>query len=417
MTAVQVQPRINLKALQFDFIFLAIALALTVIGLIMVFSVTFAPNVGQGRLDPEWDFVKQGVFALLGIAIALVMMRVDYHFWGRLSVPLFVVTLILLVALLFMPETNGARRWLFGDTFGSSIQPGEIAKFTVIVYMARWLSSKGEQLRDVTYGLLPFAIFVGIVTGLVVLQPNLSTAITIAMCAMAMFFIAGADLVQFLFMLGVGGGTVAVVIAKTPYLLQRWIVFTMDPLSLSAKEGYQVLQSLIALGSGGLFGRGIGASLFKFGHLPLANNDAIFAILGEEMGLIGTWLVLALFLGLAYRGFRIASKAADPFGQVLAAGLTFWLVIQAFVNIAVVTDSIPYSGVPLPFISYGGSALVSVFAAVGVLLNISRSSANDRAITKEEDASIDLGRRDRGTRVSRPGGRRRTTETSQRARE
>ncbi len=412
--AVQAQRRIGLQTPQFDFILLAVTVALTVIGLIMVFSVTFAPNVGQGRLNPQWDFVKQAVFALVGLLILLITMRVDYHLWGKLAVPLIAVTLISLVVLLFMPETNGARRWLFGDALGSSIQPGEVAKFTVIVYMARWLSSKGEQLRDVTYGLLPFAIFVGIVTGLVMLQPNLSTAITIALCAMAMFFIAGADLVQFLFMLGVGGGTVAIVIAKTPYLLQRWIVFTKDPLSLSSTEGYQVLQSIIALGSGGLFGRGIGASLFKFGHLPLANNDAIFAILGEEMGLIGTWAVLALFLVLAYRGFRIASKAPDPFGQVLGAGLTFWLVIQAFVNIAVVTDSIPYSGVPLPFISYGGSALVSVFTGVGVLLNISRAS-KDRL--KEENATLDLGRRDGGTRLSRPSGRRRSTETSKRVRE
>ncbi len=405
------QERAHWQAPQFDYPMLAIVIALLAIGMIMIFSVTFGPNVGQGLATPLWDFIKQAGFALVGLVLVFVLMRVDYRLWGRLSVPMLALTIVALVILLFMPETNGARRWLFGDTFGASIQPAEIAKFTVVVYMARWLSSKGEQLRDVTYGLLPFGIFVGVITGLIMLQPNLSTAVIIALCALAMFFIAGADMIQFLLLTGVGGATVAFVIAKTPYLLMRWTVFTKDPWTLTAKEGYQVIQSLIALGSGGLFGRGIGASWLKYGHLPLATNDSIFAILGEEMGLIGTLTVLALFLALAYRGFRIASKAKDPFGQVLAAGLTSWLVLQAFVNIAVVTDSVPYTGVPLPFISYGGSALIAVFAAVGVLLNISRGHLSQ---AKEENATLDFGWRDGGPRVSHAGRRRRDTEASTR---
>lgn len=387
-----------------DYVLLSIVGVLLIIGLIMIWSVTFAPRVGQGAADPQYDFVKQAGFVLLGSLLLFVLMHVDYHAWRRLAVPMMIVTVVTLVLLLFVAqETNNSRRWIFEG----SIQPAEVAKFTVIVYMATWLSSKEEKLRQVTYGLLPFGILVGVVTGLIILQPNLSTAIIIALCAMAMFFIAGADLVQFLFLMGISGVTVALVIAKTPYLLQRWIVFTQDPFAVATKESYQILQALIALGSGGWVGRGIGSGLAKFGYLPAANNDSIFAILGEETGLLGTWAVLALFLALAYRGFRVASKASDRFGQVLAAGLTFWLIFQAFVNIGVVTDSIPYTGVPLPFISYGGSALITALAAVGVLLNISRG----KSASKEGNATFDFGWRNGGTRVSRPSRRRQSSET------
>ena len=376
-----------------DYVLLGIVAALLVIGLIMVWSVTFPPRVGLGLPDPESYAVKQLEFAALGLIVLLALSRIDYHFWGKLAIPLMVVTIAVLILLLFLPESNGARRWLFNGSF----QPAEVAKFTVIIYMARWLSSKGEKLRQVTYGLLPFAIFVGGVTGLIIRQPNLSTALIIGLCAMAMFFIAGADLIQYVLLLIAGGVTVAIVIANTPYQLTRWTVFLQDPFANLTKENYQIAQTLTALGSGGLLGRGIGTGVSKFGYVPAPQTDSIFALLGEEMGLIGTWVVLALFLALLYRGFRIASKSNDPFGQVLAAGLTFWLIFQAFVNIAVVTATVPFTGVPLPFISFGGSALVSAMAAIGVLLNISRNAA----ALKERNATFNFGWWDRGTRVSR----------------
>jgi len=237
-----------------------------------------------------------------------------------------------------------------------------------------------------------------------VLQPNMSTAIIIALCALAMFFIAGADLVQ-LVLLGISGGVVAaIVVMKTPYQMERFLVFIQNPLTLSDREGYQIIQTLIALSSGGLMGRGIGAGYGKFGFVPTPQTDSIFALLGEEMGLVGTWLVLGLFLFLVYRGFRIAAKANDPFGQVLAAGLTFWLIFQAFVNIGVITATIPFTGVPLPFISFGGSSLVVALASVGVLLSISRAEP-----TKETHASFDLGWRNGGTRVPRADRRQRNS--------
>jgi cell division protein FtsW len=385
-----------------DYVLLAVVVILLIIGLIMVFSVTFPPRVAQGSSNPQGDFVKQAIYAAIGVAILFVCARVDYRLWGRGALLLMGVTLILLIVVLFTPPVNNARRWLLDG----SIQPSEIAKFTMVVYMAKWLSSKGEKLRQVTYGVLPFAIIVGIVCGLIALQPNMSSAIIIALCALAMFFIAGADLVQLLLLGIIGGIVAAIVVMKTPYQLERFWVFIQNPLTLTDREGYQVIQTLISLASGGLFGRGIGAGYGKFGFVPTPQTDSIFALLGEEMGLVGTWLVLGLFLFLVYRGFRIAARASDPFGQVLAAGLTFWLIFQAFVNIGVVTATIPFTGVPLPFISSGGSSLVAALASVGVLLSISRAES-----AKETNATLNLGWRNGGTRVPRADRRQRNSET------
>jgi cell division protein FtsW len=395
------------NAMRADYLLLGAAFILLIIGLIMVFSVTFPPRVAQGSANPQGEFVKQAVYAAVGLVVLLICARLDYRLWGRVALILMGVTLVLLIAVLFTPPVNHARRWLLDG----SIQPAEIAKFTLVVYMAKWLSSKGEKLRQVTYGVLPFAIIVGIVCGLIMLQPNMSTALIIALCALAMFFIAGADLVQ-LSLLGIVGGVVAaIVVWKTPYQFARLMVYIQNPLMLSDREGYQVIQTLIALASGGLLGRGIGAGYGKFGFVPTPQTDSIFALLGEEMGLAGTWLVLGLFLFLVYRGFRIAARANDPFGQVLAAGLTFWLIFQAFVNIGVVTATIPFTGVPLPFISSGGSSLVVALASVGVLLSISRAET-----AKETNATLDFGWRNGGARLPRADRRPRDSETTSRAR-
>lgn len=392
-TTVDFSPRV-------DYVLLSIVIVLLAIGLIMIYSVTFVANVAQP--DPQSDFMKQFWYALGGLAVLVVLMKIDYRIWGRFAIPLMAVTIGALIIILLLPPVNGSHRW----AFGSSFQPSEVAKLTVVIYMARWLSSKGEKLRNVTYGLLPFAIFVGVVTGLIIREPNLSTAIIIGLCAMAMFFIAGADLVQYLFMLLSGGVTVALVIMNTPYQMSRWLTFLSDPFATTTRDSYQIAEVLIALGSGGMFGRGLGSGYSKFGFVPAPHTDSIFALLGEEMGLIGTWAVLVLFLALLYRGFRIASKTSDPFGQLLAAGLTFWLIFQAFVNIAVVTATIPFTGVPLPFISFGGSSLVMSLAAVGVLLSI----ALHPNAPKETHATFGFGWRHGGTRVPRVSRRRRTAD-------
>jgi cell division protein FtsW len=411
---VQSQQRTDwISAWRVDYMLLAIVGALLVVGLIMVWSVTFPPNVGD-LPEPQSDFVRQAAFAVVGIVSLIILTRVDYRVWGRLAVPLMVVTVLLLVAVLFTEPVNGARRWLFVN----SIQPSEIAKFTMVVYMAKWLSSKGEKLRHITYGLLPFGIIVGIVCGLIALEPNLSTAIIIGLCALAMFFIAGVDLIQLALVMIFGGVTAAIVIVNTPYQLSRFLAFwQQDPVKVMDGVGYHIHEAVIALGSGGLLGHGLGSGYYKFGYIPAPQTDSIFALLGEEMGLVGTWIVLALYLALVYRGFRIAAKTTDPFGQVLAAGLTFWLIFQAFVNIAVVTATIPFTGVPLPFISFGGSALIAALAAVGVLLNISHSESAPKVgnpLQGKADATLNFGWRDGGTRVSRADRRRRNPEASSR---
>lgn len=379
-----------------EYVLLGTVLALVLVGLMMIFSVTFPLRLQLGRSDPWSEFANQAKYAAVGLVAMGVCARLDYRIWRRLAVPLMLVALVLLIVVLFAPPVNNARRWLLGG----SVQPAEFAKFAMVVYMAAWLSSKGDKLRLITYGLLPFAIIVGLVCGLIILEPNFSTAMLIALCALAMFFIAGADLVQLLWLGIIGSGIAAIVVVNTPYLLKRFMIF-LQPLEEGA---YQVTQALMALGSGGLLGNGLGRGYAKFGYVPTPQNDFIFALLGEELGLVGTWFVLGLFLLLVYCGFSIAAQTRDGFGQILATGLTFWLFFQAFVNIGVVTGVLPPTGVPLPFISAGGSSLIIALVSVGVLVSIARAST-----AKGMHATFNFGWRHRGTRVSRADRRPRVT--------
>ena len=279
------------------------------------------------------------------------------------------VTLLLLGLVLVIGDVRfGGQRWLFNG----SVQPSELSKLAIIIYIADWLSSKGEQIRKVSYGLVPFAILLGVSTGLIVLQRDLGTAILIATTALTMFFIAGGNLWQMLLSGILGGGTLYLLITRSAYRMARLTAF-LDPLNSDPLgNGYQIRQILIALGSGGLTGLGLGASRQKFGYIPASHTDGIFAILGEELGLIGALVVIGLFGFLAYRGFRIALAAPDSFGTVLASGITCSLIFQAIINIGVVTASLPFTGIPLPFISFGGSSLVITMAGTGLLLAVSR---------------------------------------------
>jgi cell division protein FtsW len=305
----------------------------------------------------------------------------------------------------------GGRRWLFHG----SIQPSELSKLAIIIYIADWLSSKsGEQIRKVNYGLIPFAILLGFITGLIVLQQDLSTAILIAVTALAMFFIAGGSWWQIAASVVLAGMTFAFFITRASYRLARIFTF-LDPLNSDPTgDGYQIHQILIALGSGGLTGLGLGASRQKFGYIPASHTDGIFAILGEELGLIGCLVVIGLLVFLAYRGFQIALDASDSFGTVLAAGITCSLIFQAIVNIGVITASLPFTGIPLPFISFGGSSLVVSMAGIGLLLAVSRHTTPDEARSKKEERREinHLRRRNRGTRLSGPGRRPRAGATA-----
>src|SRR6266700_3974510 len=276
---------------------------------------------------------------------------------------------LLIIVLKFGVNVYGASRWIAVGSF-LSFQPSELAKLVLALYIADWLARKGNQVSSFLYGLAPFVILVGVVLGLVLLENDMGTAIIIAGFATAMFFAAGANIVQFL-LAAACGGLIFLAEAFKGYRFYRLEGF-LDPFKNITSINLQLYQSLLALGSGGWFGLGLGASRQKTGYLPLPYTDSIFAILGEELGFIACAAVVVLFLSLAFRGFRLARRAPDMYGSLLATGITTWLVLQAMINIGAATGSIPYTGVPLPFISFGGSSLVVSLAAVGVLLNISR---------------------------------------------
>jgi cell division protein FtsW len=349
-----------------DWLLLGTTMALVAIGLMMVYSSTFDMSY---RLTGRPDyFVKRQAMALaLGLVVMFVVSRVDYRNWMKLSIPMMAAVLIMLLVLVLLGHSR--------QLLGTSVSPSELAKLAVVVYIGHWLASKRvEQLRRLPVGPLPFTIIVGIVAALVMAQPDISEAILIVLVAMAMFFLAGADLLQFL--IGIVGGIAAftAVIKQFDTAMARILPFLeswQNPLNSS---NVQLRQGLIAMGSGGLFGLGPGNGRMKYLWLPAAHTDSIFCIVGEELGLIGCLTVIALFALLAYRGFRIARDAPDAFGGMLAIGITCWITFQAMINIAVVTGTIPFTGIVLPFISLGGSSLVTCLVGVGILLNISRSA-------------------------------------------
>jgi cell division protein FtsW len=348
---------------------LLVALALICFGLVMVYS---ASSFQAARYygDASYFFQRQLLSAFLGLIAMVITMRIDYRQWRRFSLVGMLLVLPLLVLVLFVgTNVYGASRWLTIGTF-FSFQPSELTKLALALYIADWLARKGRQVGTFLYGLAPFVILVGVILGLVLLENDMGTAIIIAGLATAMFFTAGANIVQFLLAVGCGG-LIFLTQAFRGYRLYRLIGF-LDPFQHITSINLQLYQSLLGLGAGGWFGLGLGASRQKTGYLPFPHIDSIFAIVGEEMGFIGGALVLILFLFLAFRGFRLARRTQDVYGALLATGITTWLVMQAIINIAASTGTIPYTGVPLPFISYGGTALVISMAAVGVLLNISR---------------------------------------------
>jgi cell division protein FtsW len=380
-----------------DYVLILVIAALLILGLMMVYSSTFdMAYVEYG--NPNYFFFRQLVWTILGLGALFALARIDYHLWERWAVLIMAGTLLLLgLVLITGSEKFGAQRWLLNG----SIQPSEVAKISVIIYIAAWVTSKGAKIRQVTYGLIPFAILIGLVSGLILIQRDLSTALLIAATAWMMFFFAGADLIQLAASMVFCVATFAVMIAREPYRLERILAF-LNPDADPSGSSFQIHQALLALASGGILGQGLGASRQKFGYVPAVHTDTIMAVLGEELGLIGCLILIGLFVLLAYRGFKIALEASDAFGTILASGLTCSLVLQALINMAVVTATLPSAGVPLPFISYGGSSLVTSMACVGLLLSISRGR---REVKGRKRASLDLGRGNWGSRIS-PVGRR-----------
>ena len=354
-----------------DFICFFTVIALLSFGVVMVYS-SSAVSAYVNFNDSYYFFKRQLVWGALGFIAMLFTLTIDYHVWRKLATPALLVTVVLLILVLIPglgKVVNGARRWLgFGSLY---LQPSEIAKISMVLYSSANLARHQEKITSFLKGLLPQLVILLVIFGLILKEPDLGTALVIGGTVFVMLFAAGARL-SHLASLGFVGvvGIIAAIILE-PYRLKRLLAFS-NPWADPLDTGYHIIQSLYALGSGGLFGVGLGRSREKFLYLPEPHTDFIFAILGEELGFIGTIAVILLFFLFAWRGFKIAIAAPDIFGSLLATGITTMIVVQALMNIAVVTASMPVTGIPLPFISFGGSALIFTLAGVGILLNISR---------------------------------------------
>ena len=386
---------------------LAVA-ALTAFGLVMVFS---ASEV-QGWLwfhNPAYYFERQLIWLALGVILLFAGANLDYHRLRPLAWPLGVVTVVLMVLVLlphFGVEVNGARRWLRLGPL--QMQPAELAKIAAIIFMALWLERHRDRLSSLEDGVVPFLALLGFTILLVILERDLGTTMIVAGILLAQFLVAGGRKRHVLLLALIIALCVYLFIRMEPYRLHRILAF-IDPWSDPLNSGFQAIQSVVALGSGGFAGLGLGHSIQKYQWLPFAHTDFIFAIVGEETGLLGTSAVLGLFGLFAYRGYRVALKAPDAFGSLLACGVTTWIALQALINIAAVTVTLPTTGIPLPFISYGGSSLAIALLAVGILINVSTQSEKVGWI---RHASIDLGRRNGRTLV--PGDRRRAGAVAER---
>lgn len=364
----------NLKRL--DIQLFLVTSALVAVGLLMVGSVGQLPGADGG---PAGSYLPGQLWKLLpGVALLLVFWRVGAARLVKLAKPALIVGFLLLLLTLFQgvgTESSGARRWLTLGLF--SFQPAEVLKLFLLLYLADTLSRRRNRLESFKRGMLPPLLVVGAACGLLLLQPDLSTALLLFVTALAMFWIAGVPGRHLAVSLAVIVPVVILLVYLEPYRWARITAF-LDPWRDAQAGGYQIVQSLLAIGSGGLTGVGLGASQQKLFYLPEAHTDFIFSILGEELGLLGTLGVLALFVALVVIGLRIVRRVRDPFSRLLALGVTVWLGVQALINIGVVTGLLPTTGLPLPFISYGGTSLVSGLAAVGILAGAARETAESR---------------------------------------
>ncbi|MBI4426470.1 MAG: putative lipid II flippase FtsW [Candidatus Kerfeldbacteria bacterium] len=350
---------------------------LLIVGAIVVFGLVVLSSAStvvayQQYGDSTYFLKRQLLSILIGVIIFSVTVRIDYRQWRAVAFPLLVLSIALLVAV-FIPgigrELLGARRWIsIGPIF---FQPAELVKIMFLIYLAGWLSEREHRIQDRAYGLWPFLAILGTITLLIIRQPDIGTMTIITLIALSSYFVAGAPVRDLVLIGGFAVTAFAVLIKTASYRVERFLVFLnpqLDPQGI----GYHINQALLAIGSGGLFGLGLGHSRQKFDYLPEATSDSIFAIIAEELGFIIVLGLLALFVAFIFKGYRIARQAPDEFGRILAAGITTWFGFQALINIGALTGVLPLTGIPLPFVSYGGTALITSCAAIGILANISR---------------------------------------------
>ncbi|MGN1067324.1 MAG: putative lipid II flippase FtsW [Christensenellales bacterium] len=357
-----------------DYAILLTVTLLCAFGLVMVFSASYyyAQNTASTNYDGYYYIRKQAVYLALGYPTMILLSFFDYKRLEGFKVIGMLISLVLLVAvLIFGHELNGAKRWLV--IAGQSIQPSEVAKFGMMLYMCAFMSKKHAVMKSFKYGMLPMLLVIGVVCGLVMLQPNMSMAVIMGMLGYALLFVGGCDGKQMILLLIAAIGAFVLLAVIEPYRMARLTSFT-DPWKDPLGTGYQLIQSFYAIGSGGLFGRGLNNSRQKLLFLTYGESDFIFAVVCEELGFFGALAILLAYGFIIYRGIRVALRCRDRFGSLLAAGITVVFAIQIFVNIGVVTGAFPTTGQALPFISAGGSSMVIFLAAMGVLLNISRST-------------------------------------------
>jgi cell division protein FtsW len=373
-----------------------VTLGLVAFGLVMVYSASSARAMLAAG-DPAYYLKRQALYALLGLAALTVLSRLDFRSLRFAGGPLLAASFVLLLAVLAVgTEVNGARRWL--STGVIDFQPSELAKLALALWVASYLVRRPAP-RTLAELLRPLGLVVGLAAGLILVEPDLGTAIAIAVMVTAMLVIAGTQLRVLAGAAGIGAGILLLAIWLEPYRRARFLSF-LDPWQDPDGAGFQSIQAMIALGSGGFLGVGLGESVQKVYYLPEASTDMIFAIVGEELGLLGSLGVIAAFALFGYAGFNIALRARDPFGKYLATGLTALVCGQAAVNMSAVLGLVPLTGIPLPFVSYGGSSLVIGLASVGILLNIAVNGATAAAQVPDRSG------RDGRARASRARGRR-----------
>ena len=358
-----------------DLPFLAILLLLLCYGLIMLYSAGYA--VALYRRGDAYTYIRpQLLFAALGVAAMYAASLVDYHIWHKLAWPLLGVSLALLVLVLFMPEYNGCKRWIVLPGLGT-LQPSEIAKFSVVLVFAHIISLNHDRMKTFTAGVLPFGAVLGAVAVLMLLEPHLSGTLLILGIGAVLMFMGGTGLKWFGLAGALGAGAIAAALVflpdLVPYAMDR-LASWQDPFADPLGEGHQTIQSLYAIASGGVMGLGLGNSRQKYLYVPEPQNDFIFSILCEELGFVGAAAVIVLFLALFLRGMTVAVRARDKFGALLVVGFVTQVILQAVLNIAVVTNTIPNTGISLPFFSSGGTSLLMLLGEMGIVLSVSRQA-------------------------------------------
>lgn len=374
-----------------DYVLMITVGVLLSIGLVMMYSISPVLSYKLLKSTSRNYFFYGQIFNMaLALLFGIIASKIYYANWREWSVPLLLITVVSLVAVLVPGLSftkNGATRWIrLGP---ASFQPAELLKLTAIIYLAAWFEARKQQMTNWREVLVPFTMMFAVASFvIVVLQRDMGTMMVLAAAVLGLYYIAGAPVRQYAALIGGAVGLGVVAIAAFPHRLERLMVF-LDPAKDPSGAGYHINQALIAIGSGGLLGRGLGHSYQIYGYLPEAANDSIFAVIGEEFGLLGSMVMLVMFCVVMQRGLRIARTAPDTFSRLLALGITLWLGFQALINIAAMLSLVPLTGIPLPFISYGGSSLMLSLIGIGILLNISKYTdiKNSNLETRYEDRS------------------------------